>query len=118
MPFLWIAEHGMKTLPVPSGYSTVRPIAIDNRGMVLLQARNSPFKASTQFLLLRSGWLKELPDAEPDGYTQYTDLNDRGWLVGIAMKGGGEGPRPGRDPDAVGCQRVARDWSAPQGNQL
>jgi len=89
-PFLWTEESGLVALPVPEGYNDVRGVAINNRGVVLLQARKRPGEDTAGFLIYR-GVLKKLPSAIENGLTYYHDINDLGWLAGGVEPRGNDG---------------------------
>ncbi len=80
-PFLWIEGKGSTEVPSPPGDSTVRAVAINNAGSVLLEAGNPPDHATTGFLVI-DGSPRQLPDPGETGLTRWSDLSDTGWLIG------------------------------------
>lgn len=88
-PYVWAESTGMVPLPKPSGYSDVSGTALNNRGHVLLTAGNPPSAGwwNQKCFLVRGEELIELPDIfGAEDATVYKDLNDRGWLLGLAAR--------------------------------
>ena len=97
-PFIWTIEAGFQRLVAPPEYNEVQAVAINNEGTVLLGALRQG-SAWTGFLVRRTRELKELPNAEPRGYTHYTD----GWLcLALVPVLGQPAPEAGPDEEADG----------------
>lgn len=84
-PFLWKQGEGLVELPTPPGADNVGGMALNNQGTVLLQAVSSDAWPDSIAYLIENGVLKELPSAPGAHSTWFYDLNDRGWLVGVAQ---------------------------------
>ena len=88
-PYLWTEYGGFEELPSPPGYNDVRPVAINNTGEILLQAaaRGAEDRAPFEWagFLIAGGELRELPAVEDAEYTRYSDIDDRGNLVGSTV---------------------------------
>ncbi|MGA1237745.1 MAG: M56 family metallopeptidase [Limisphaerales bacterium] len=91
-PFRWSEDTGMTALPYPPGFDSVRAVAINNRGTVLLQAYDLPPDGAsvpfqhgkqTHFLLTPAG-IERLPNRKNFELTWYLDIKDDGSLVGYA----------------------------------
>ena len=84
--YLWGDETGFRKVATPSGFSSFRGVAINNRGAILLQGSNPPSRSLVGFIVHGES-IRELPVPHGVEQAHWKGLSDNGWLIGNGSPG-------------------------------